>query len=87
MAGEGNLFGGEEDADVDAALAFDLGCAREDEGGLVEVGLAREGLHLVGGEAAGIGEDSEGVAFKGIFGEDIDLGEVVGAVGCRRGCG
>ena len=77
----------EEDADLNAAFAFDLRGAGKNEGGLAEVGLAGEGLHLVGGEAAGIGEDGEGVAFERVFGEDIDLGEVVGAVGGRRSCG
>ena len=84
MAGEGDFFRGEEDADLDAAFAFDLRGAREDEGGLAEVGLAGEGLHLFGREAAGVGEDGEGVAFEGALGEDVDLGVVVGAVGGGR---
>src|SRR5271170_1345615 len=78
MASEWNLFGREEDADPDAAFAFDLRSAREDEGGFTEVGLARQGLHLVGGEAASVGEDSECVAFKRALGEDVHLGEAVG---------
>ena len=87
MAGEGNFFGGEEDADLHAAFAFDFGGARKDEGGFAEVGLAGDGLHLFGGEAAGVAEDGEGVAFKRSFGEDIDLGKVVGAVGGAGCCG
>src|SRR5260370_36839329 len=87
MAGEGNLFGGEEDADLHTTLALDLGSARKDEGRLVEIRFAGEGLHLVGGKAAGIGKDSEGVAFKRGFGKDIDLREVVRAVGRCGSCG
>jgi hypothetical protein len=87
MAGEGDLLRGEEDADVDAAFAFNLGSAWEDEGRLAEIGLAGEGLHLGGGEAACIAEDRESVAFERIFGEDIDLREVVGAVGGLWSCG
>src|SRR5260370_27033100 len=87
MAGEGNLFGGEEDANLHAALALDLGSAREDEGRLAEIRFAGQGLHLGCGEAAGIGEDSERVAFKGILGEDIDLGEVICAVSGWGSCG
>ncbi len=45
--------------------------AGKDEGGFAEVGLAGDGLHLVGGEAARIGEDGESVAFERVFGEDI----------------
>src|SRR5882757_11179249 len=87
MAGEGDLFSGEEDANLNAMLALDLGNARKDEGRLVEVGFASESLHFGGGEASGIGEDSKGVAFKGILGEDIDLREVIGAMGGRGDCG
>jgi hypothetical protein len=87
MAGERDLFGGKEDANLHAMLALDLGSARKDEGRLVEIGLAGEGLHLGGGEASGIGEDSKGVAFKGILGENIDLREVIGAMGGRGDCG
>jgi hypothetical protein len=42
MAGELEFFAHGEDADVDAALAFDLGGAGQDEGGLAEIGLAGE---------------------------------------------
>jgi hypothetical protein len=58
----------------------------EDEGGLAEVGLAGEGLHLGGGEAARVGEDGEGVAFEGTLGEDVDLGVVEGCA-AERCCG
>jgi hypothetical protein len=87
MSREGDLFCGEEDANLHAAFLFDLGSAGENEGRLAEIGLAGERLHLTGGEAAGIGEDGEGVAFKRCFGEDIDLREVVCAVGRLWGCG
>src|SRR5260370_29940101 len=87
VAGEGDLFGGEEDANLHAALALDLGSAREDEGRLAEVGFAGEGLHLGGREAAGIGEDSESIAFKGVLGEDIDLRDVINTVSRLGGSG
>ena len=83
MAGEFELLAHGEDAYVDAAFALDLGRAREDEGGLAEVGLAGDGLHLGGGEAASIGEDGEGVAFEGLLGEDVDDGHSH-RVGWRR---
>lgn len=86
VAGELELFADGEDADVDAAGGFDLGRAGQDEGGLAEVGLAGDGLHLGGGEAAGVGDDGEGVAFEGAFGEDVDLSGVEGARG-SGGCG
>ena len=79
MAGEFELFLHGEDADLDAALALDLRLAREDEGGLAEVGLAGEGLHLLGGEAAGVGEDGERVAGESALGEDVYLRVVEGA--------
>jgi len=72
MAGEGELFPGGEDADLNAAVTFDPGGAGEDEGGFGEVGLAGDALHVFGGEASGVGKDCEGVAFEGSFGEDID---------------
>ncbi len=74
MTGERELFFRGEDADVNAALTFDLGCAREDEGGFGEVGLAGERLHFVVGEAARVGKDGERVAFKRLLGEDVDHG-------------
>ena len=84
MAGETEFFFGGEDADLHAVFAFDVGRAREDEGGLGEVGLAGEGLHLGGGEASGIGEDGEHVASEWSFSEDVDLGVVEGAWGEGR---
>src|SRR5271163_1206480 len=42
MAGERDLFGSEEDADLNAAFAFDLRSAWQDEGGFTEVGLASQ---------------------------------------------
>ena len=59
--------------------------ARKDKGGLVQIGFAGKRLHLFRREAACIGKDSQGIAFKRILSEDIELGEVVGAV-CRVGC-
>ena len=78
MAGELEFFAHGEDADVDAVLALDLGGAGQDEGGLAEVGLARDGLHLLGGEAARVGEDGERIAGEGLLGEDVHDGVVVG---------
>ena len=87
MAGKGNFFGGEKDAHLHTTLTLDLGSARKDEGRLAEIGFAGEGLHLVSGEAAGIGEDSQGIAFQWIFGEDVDLCIVVCTVSSRGSCG
>jgi len=80
MAGEGELFLRGEDADVDAAFLFDREWAGEDEGGFGEVGFAGDLLHVIGGEAARVGEDGEGVAFEGALGEDVGdgVGEFAG---------
>ncbi len=73
VAGEGDFFGGEKDSNLDTEFMFDFGGAREDEGGFAEICLSGEGLHFIGGETASVGEDGEGVAFEGVFGEDVDL--------------
>ena len=86
VAGERNFFGGEKNAHLHTMLAFDFGRARKDEGGLAEISFAGEGLHLVCGEAAGISEDGESVAFERIFGEDIDLRVIVCAMSRRGRC-
>ena len=68
-----------EDTDLHTAGGFDRGVARQDEGGLTEVGLPGERLHLLRRESANIGEDGERVAFKSTFGEDIDVCKVEAA--------
>jgi hypothetical protein len=82
MTGKFELFLNCEDADVDAAFAFDLGLAGGDEGGLAEVSLAGEGLHLFGREAAGVGEDGEWISGESALGEDVDLGVVESSRWC-----
>ena len=82
MAGELELLTHGEDAHLDAALALHLRRAGQDEGGLAQIGLARQRLHLLGGEAARIGKDGQRIAFEWALGEDIHLGKVVGLVRC-----
>src|ERR1700677_348986 len=86
MAGKGNLFGSEEDANVNTAFAFKLRCTRKNEGGFAEVGLASEGLHLRGGEAARIWKNGERIAFEGTLGEDVYLCEVEATLCRERSC-
>ncbi len=73
MAGERQLLEDGEDADLATFPALGLGVARQDERGLAEIGLARQLLHLVVGQATGIGEDGELVALQRVRGEDVEL--------------
>ena len=83
MSGEAQLLLGGEDADLNAAFALDGWIARDDEGGLGEIGFASEGLHVLGGEAAAVMEDGEWVAGERLLGEDVEDG-VAESVGLRR---
>ena len=52
------------------------GIAGEDKGGLGQVHLARQRLHLRGAEAGSVGKDRKLVAFQWTLREDIDEGVV-----------
>ena len=75
MSGERQLFVDGEDSHLVAFDALDGGIARQDEGGLAEIGLARQPLHLVVGQAARVGEDRKLIALQRSRGENVKLHE------------
>ena len=67
MAGERHLGGPREDAD----LASMSGSGREHEGGLGQVELLGDLLHLLIAQPLGLGQDSKLIAAEARVGEDI----------------
>ena len=72
---ERELFGGGEDANLDAAGLLCGRVAGEDKGGFGEIGFAGDALHLLGGEIASVVEDGECVTFERALGKNVDDGE------------
>ncbi len=68
MPRKGDLGGGREDAHLVTAVAFDF---RQNEGGLGEVHLLCDLLHLVAREFCRVSEDRELIACVSLFREDI----------------
>ena len=68
VTGERQLARGREDADAQVAALL----GGEDEGALRKVELACEQLHLVVGQAHGVGEHCQLVALKRHAGEHVD---------------
>ncbi len=76
VPGEGQLLARREDAH--ARRVRGLG-RRQDEGGLAQVELARERLHLGARQAGGVGEHGERVAAEAPVREHVEGGEVKAA--------
>src|SRR5262249_46558564 len=76
MAGEGELAGWREDAHFGGAV---ISGGRDDEGGLGQVHLQRDLLHLFVGQTGRLEEHRQRVTAKDAIGKDVDLGEGVGA--------
>ncbi len=74
MAGERQLADRREDAHARGAVSAGR---PEDERGLGQVHLARDGLHLGVGEAGGLEHDGERVTAEEPVGEDVDLDEAI----------
>ena len=81
MSGEGQLLVDGKDPHLVTFGALGGGVARHDEGGLAEIGLARQLLHLVVAQAAGVGEDRKLVALQRPRGENVKLYESESAGG------
>lgn len=81
VPGEGEFAAGGEDPQAVVGLVAGGG---QDEGGLRQVGPARDPLHVLLAHAFGVDDDGQGVAPVGFGGEDVDLGEWAGA---WHGCG
>ncbi len=87
MTRERQLAAGREDAHT--VVGAGVG-RREQEGGLAEVGPAREGLHTIVVERVGAVDDRERIAAQRRVGEDVDLAEGEarhGATGASRAAG
>ena len=69
MAGERHLGLGREDADLGGVGRV---LRRQHEGRLGEVELGGDRLHLLGGQALGIGHDGQRIAAESAVGEDVD---------------
>src|SRR5438445_10163081 len=73
MSSEGQLLIHREYANLNALLALGSEIAREDERRFRESGLASQHLHVGRGEAAGVGEDRQLIAFQRLLRENIEL--------------
>src|ERR1044071_494389 len=80
MPRKGQLFRNREDADFRPLLRFKGGIARQNEGGLGKIHLARERLHFVIIQSASVSENRERIASQRPLGEDINLNEFISAV-------
>src|SRR6185437_1377225 len=75
MTGKGQLFLRGEDAHAHTLGAIVLRIFRgQDEGGLRQIGFARDGLHLCIGKTAAVMEHSQRIAFERMLGKDIEDG-------------
>ena len=68
VAGEGKLGARGEDAHSRRPVFL----GREEEDGLGDVQLARDALHLLGGDGLRLGEEPELVALERRLGEDVE---------------
>jgi len=80
MPREGQLLINRKDAHLVALARLDFRIARQDEGGLAQVGLTRQLLHFVVRQAAGISKNGELVALQRAAGEHVELNKGEGAL-------
>src|SRR5712692_10285439 len=84
MACERNFLLGNKNAHFHAVLFFDRWIARENKGGFLKIGFAREVLHLRVAQTARISKDSKSVALEAVSGENINLDDVKAAAALLR---
>jgi hypothetical protein len=80
MPGKRQLFLDRKDADSLPLPRFNLWLARQDESCFRKIHLASEGLHLLLGQTARVGENGERIAGKRRPRKNVELNEFISTV-------